>query len=88
MNPIQHLLQGHVDITAHSADLRTASREVAAQGRSASVLRATAATIINLIDAHFAKEEQILFPMAEGLLDTDTLDRVARKMEALRDHHG
>jgi len=58
-------------------------RESAAHGSGASALRATAATIIDLLDAHFAREEQILFPMAENVLDAAALDEVARKMEAM-----
>jgi iron-sulfur cluster repair protein YtfE (RIC family) len=68
----------HPQIEAGGARLR----ELAARGGGAPALRATATTIIDLIDVHFAKEEQILFPMAEGLLDAPALDEVARKMEA------
>jgi len=36
-----------------------------------------------LLDVHFEKEEQILFPMALQLLDAAALEEVARKMEAI-----
>ena len=39
--------------------------------------------VLELIDDHFAKEEQILFPMSRNLLDPETLEEVARDIEAL-----
>jgi hemerythrin-like domain-containing protein len=39
--------------------------------------------VIRLLDAHFEKEEQILFPMARGLLDRDALEAVGRRMQEL-----
>ena len=38
---------------------------------------------IRLLDEHFQKEEEILFPMAREVLDTGELEEVARAMEAL-----
>ena len=59
-------------------------RALAARGGSAESLRATAAEIIELLDMHFGKEEQILFPMTEQILDDETLAEVGRRMEAMR----
>ncbi|HZY43788.1 MAG TPA: hemerythrin domain-containing protein [Anaerolineae bacterium] len=58
-------------------------RSLAADGDSAASLRATAEEIIDLLDAHFGKEEQMLFPMTESLLDEGTLNAVGAKMEAM-----
>ena len=59
-------------------------RSLAVAGGSAESLRATAEEIIDLLDAHFSKEEQMLFPMAENLLDDKTLEAVGAKMEAMQ----
>lgn len=58
-------------------------RSLAAKGGDAEMLRATAVEIIDLLDAHFGKEEQILFPMAPQLLDDETLADVGRRIEQL-----
>lgn len=58
-------------------------RSLAANGGSAESLRATAEEIIDLLEAHFSKEEQMLFPMAENLLDAETLEAVGAKIEAM-----
>lgn len=60
-----------------------ALRELAAVGGNAETLRANAEEIIRLLDMHFGKEEQILFPMAEAMLDEATLAAVEQQMEAL-----
>lgn len=39
--------------------------------------------LLALLDAHFGKEEEILFPMARQLLSADELHAIARQMEAL-----
>lgn len=70
----------HPKIEAGGAKLR----ELAVSGGSAETLKANAEEIIRLLDMHFDKEEQILFPMAEALLDEATLTAVARRMEALQ----
>jgi regulator of cell morphogenesis and NO signaling len=57
-------------------------RELISTGDVGTVRR-TATEILELLDLHFGKEEQILFPMARQLLDRATLDQVARQMEAL-----
>lgn len=49
----------------------------------AQVLRQTGAELIRLLDEHFFKEEEVLFPMARNFLDSTELDAVSRAMEAL-----
>ena len=58
-------------------------RELANSGYSADGLRATAEAIIDLLETHFAREEQILFPMAEQMLDAVALAEIGVKMEQL-----
>ncbi len=69
----------HPKIEAGGAKLR----ELAAKGGSAETLKTNAEEIIRLLDMHFGKEEQILFPMAENMLDEETLDDVWMKMAAI-----
>ena len=69
----------HPRIEAAGAKLR----ELTATGSEAKALRANAEEIIRLLDAHFAKEEQILFPLAENLLDAQALTEVGRRMAAM-----
>jgi hemerythrin-like domain-containing protein len=69
----------HPQIEAGGAKLR----EMAAAGGSAETLRANAEEIVRLLDMHFGKEEQILFPMAENMLDPEVMDEVLRKMETM-----
>ncbi len=49
----------------------------------AASLQELGATLLALIDDHFAKEEQILFPMSRNILDAESLRVVALGMEAL-----
>lgn len=49
----------------------------------AGALRETGAELIRLLDEHFFKEEEILFPMARNFLDSSALEDVSRAMEAL-----
>jgi regulator of cell morphogenesis and NO signaling len=58
-------------------------RALAAQGGSAASFLETASEIIRLLDLHFEKEEQVLFPMAESLLDEAALAAVAGDMARL-----
>jgi len=58
-------------------------RDMAEPGASAEVLRATGQMILDLVHAHFAKEEDILFPMAREVLSAETLAEVADRMEGL-----
>ena len=69
----------HPAIVEAGARLRTLT---AASG-SASDLRATGATILELLDLHFAKEEDILFPMAREVLTPEAMLAIARRMEEL-----
>ena len=58
-------------------------KELVAKGGSATALRENAEEIIRLLDMHFDKEEQILFPMAENMLAEETLDRVGKQIETM-----
>lgn len=69
----------HLAIEAGGAHLRT----LTAESGGAEAVRATAEAIVELLDLHFEKEEQILFPMVENLLDAQTLAEVGAKMEAM-----
>ena len=68
MDPIDHLLEEHREIMARVVEVRAA----------------TAKEIIELLDSHFAKEEQILFPLARQVLDPPTKGSVAAAMEGMR----
>jgi iron-sulfur cluster repair protein YtfE (RIC family) len=52
-------------------------------GASAATLRATGAELLAMLDAHFGKEEEILFPIARAELGPEKLREVARKMDEL-----
>ncbi len=69
----------------HPAIVRAGSElaGLAAAGGDAAALRATGAAIVQLLDQHFAKEEEILFPMAREILEPEDLAEVARRMDAL-----
>jgi regulator of cell morphogenesis and NO signaling len=69
----------HPQIQAGGARLR----ELATTSGSVEALTAEAAEIIRLLDLHFSKEEQILFPMAQNMLDEAVLAEVSQKIEAL-----
>ena len=69
----------HTDIHTQAAWLRS----LLAQGGDAASLRASAEELIALLDMHFDKEEQMLFPMIEQILDAGTLAEVGRLMETL-----
>jgi regulator of cell morphogenesis and NO signaling len=58
-------------------------RALGATGGSATVLRDNAREIIRLLDQHFGKEEQILFPMALDLLDESALNALGARIEAM-----
>ncbi len=70
----------HDDIHAQAAQLRS----LLVSGSNAALLRACAEELIALLDMHFEKEEQILFPMFEQMLDADALAEVGRKFEAVQ----
>ena len=69
----------HPAIVAAGARLRT----LTAERGSASDLRVIGATILELLDLHFGKEEDILFPMAREVLSPEAMRGVARRMEDL-----
>lgn len=60
-------------------------RGLVAAGGSAAALRRTGDEIIALLNSHFGKEEQILFPMAQNLLDGATLEEIASRFEDMDD---
>jgi hemerythrin-like domain-containing protein len=70
--------------TEHPAIVASQERlgALAATGGAES-LRTTAAELIRLLDDHFRKEEEVLFPMARGVLEARELENVARALEAL-----
>jgi regulator of cell morphogenesis and NO signaling len=69
----------HPAIVAGGAALR----ELTGRGGSAEGLRDTGAEIIRLLDLHFGKEEDILFPMARQALSPEELEEIALKMETI-----
>ena len=52
-------------------------------GAPAATLRATGAELLAMLDAHFGKEEEILFPIARAELSAEQLRDVARRMDEL-----
>ena len=58
-------------------------RALTAGGADARSLATTAHALIALLDDHFAKEEQVLFPMARELMTLEALEQVAREMDRL-----
>lgn len=69
----------HPAIEAGGAKLRT----LAAEGGSAEALRVTGEEILRLLDLHFSKEEQILFPMALDVLDDQAFEKIGVQFEQL-----
>ncbi len=69
----------HPAIVAGGETLR---RLAAGAGGDREAIRATAVEILELMESHFAKEEQILFPMARQMLDEAGLAAVGARMEA------
>lgn len=78
-SPTSAMRAEHADIHTQAASLRS----LLATGSPAAALRACAEDLIAQLDSHFAREEEMLFPMIEELLDDTTLAEVGRKMEAL-----
>ncbi len=58
-------------------------RALAANGGSAAELQATGQEIIELLQAHFSKEEGILFPMARNMLDEEVLAEIAARFQEM-----
>jgi iron-sulfur cluster repair protein YtfE (RIC family) len=52
-------------------------------GLPAAELAAIASDLVRLLDDHFAKEEEILFPMAREILAPEDLEAVSSRMDAL-----
>lgn len=76
----------HPAIEAGAARLRTLVAGDIADGAATAVsLRATGEEIIELLDMHFTKEEEILFPMARHLLEPETLTEIAGQFQRLPD---
>lgn len=69
----------HPAIEAGGAQLR----QLAGNGGSAEALARTGEEIIDLLDQHFRKEEEILFPMARQILEEETLRQIALDFEQL-----
>ena len=69
----------HPAIVAGGARLRS----LAAGRADAATLAETGETIVDLLDLHFGKEEDILFPMAREILSPEALERVADRMAAI-----
>lgn len=67
----------HPAIVAGGERLRT----LAARGAGAAALADTGESVVNLLDVHFAKEEDILFPMARDLLSREALERIGARIE-------
>jgi regulator of cell morphogenesis and NO signaling len=61
-------------------------RALASGEADARELAGIAGDLLDLIDDHFAKEEQVLFPMSRELLDGTKLREVAEQMERLEVH--
>lgn len=70
----------HPAILAGGAELAALA---AGAGAGAARLAAAARGVLDLLDAHFAKEEEVLFPMAREVLPPEELRAVAARMEAL-----
>lgn len=58
-------------------------RDLSASGGGADQLRRTGEEIVNLVDLHFGKEEDILFPMAREVLSPEALEAVGRRMDEI-----
>lgn len=58
-------------------------RGLVAAGGSATALRRTGEEIIDLLNSHFGKEEHILFPMAQNVLERETLNEIAARFEEM-----
>ena len=69
----------HPAVAARTAELR----ELTERNASAAELHAVGTEVLQLLDLHFGKEEDILFPMAREILDPGALEAAMRKMEEL-----
>jgi regulator of cell morphogenesis and NO signaling len=71
----------HPAIVAGGATLRA----LAVRGENAAALADTGEEIVNLLDLHFGKEQDILFPMARTMLSDDEMAEVERRMAAIEE---
>jgi len=69
----------HPAIVAGGAALRS----LAERGGNAAALAETGEEIVSLLDLHFGKEEDILFPMARAVLSDEEMAEIGRRMEAI-----
>lgn len=69
----------HPAIVAGGAALRTLSE----RGADAAALAETGEEIVHLLDLHFGKEEDILFPMARTMLSEGEMTEVGRRMATI-----
>jgi hemerythrin-like domain-containing protein len=69
----------HPAIVAGGATLRT----LAERGGNAGTLADTGEEIVSLLDLHFGKEEDILFPRARSILSDEEMAEVGRRMEEI-----
>ncbi len=68
----------------HPAIVRAGERLASLAGAGgAAELRASGVEMIRLLDEHFRKEEEILFPLAREVLMPEELEAVGRAMEAM-----
>ena len=69
----------HPAIVSHGVELQS-ELEV---GTDVEALQRVGSEIVRLLDAHFGKEEAILFPMAREILALETLAEVMRRIEEI-----
>ncbi len=84
---ILDLLDGHDDLRADAAALRTLAERVAEgvpHPERLAELKANAAALVEKASVHFENEEELVFPLAPRLLDAATLDRIAAEMQRLQ----
>lgn len=73
------LVGQHPDIVQRTAEIQA----VVAGDPDLESLRRVGAEIIRILELHFAKEEDILFPMAREILTPRAMEEIAERMEAL-----
>jgi iron-sulfur cluster repair protein YtfE (RIC family) len=84
---ILDLLDGHDDLRADAAALRTLAERVASGGphpERLAELKEAATALVEKAGVHFENEEELVFPLAPQLLDPATLDRIAAEMQRLQ----
>lgn len=77
--PLEVMRQEHREIEALLARL--------GETRDPAETRADAAALVQLAAEHFAKEEQVLFPMAEQILAADVLAELGSRCANARQEH-